>query len=69
MEGKKKYRQGDYYCYPNRIFWEIASQYPIVCIYGFDAHKPEFLEDTEAFEKAGEVIWDLGLTILEKPFL
>lgn len=68
-DGKKKYRQGEYYGYPNRLFWEIASQYPIVCVYGFDAHKPEFLEDREAFVKAQEVVGDLGLTIVEEPFL
>ena len=54
------------YYYPHKDFWKIAAEYPVTCIWGIDAHDPEWIrESAEDRRKAEEELKDLGLNILE----
>lgn len=50
--------------YPCPQFWEIAAQYPIKAIIGFDAHSPEHLVHTELFDRGLDFMWSLGIETL-----
>ena len=50
--------------YPCPQFWEIAAQYPIKAIIGFDAHSPEHLAHTELFDRGLDFMWSLGIETL-----
>ncbi len=50
--------------YPCRQFWEIAAQYPVKAIIGFDAHDAEHLKRTELFTQGLDFMWDLGIETL-----
>lgn len=54
------YDDGESYPYPYRAFWEIAAQYPIKVLYGYDAHKPVTLLEKERITKVEEIL--KGLT-------
>ena len=56
-------------CYPNRTFWTIASEYPVQCIYGIDAHDPDDLRDMEALRLAEDIVSGLGLSFITEPVL
>ena len=57
------------YPYPHRPFWEIVSQYPVKCIYGWDAHTPEFLQRQDLIEKAEKELRGLNLQFVKEPLL
>ncbi len=64
-KGKLRYLEGEAYPYPFRRFWEVVSEYPIQCIYGWDAHQPtDFLEIGEV-ERVDEILKGLPLTFLD----
>ena len=50
--------------YPCPQFWEIAAQYRVKAIIGFDAHRPEQLRRTELFDRALDFMWSLGIETL-----
>ncbi len=50
--------------YPCPQFWEIAAQYKVKAIIGFDAHRPEHLERTELFDHGLDFMWSLGIETL-----
>lgn len=58
--GTLMYEEGDAYPYPYRKFWEIAAQYPIKVIYGFDAHQPVTLQELRRIDKAKEILHGLS---------
>jgi len=49
------------YIYPLRAFWEIVSEYPVKCVYGYDAHKSDVLENTNLLAIADEILDGLDL--------
>ena len=53
--------------YPCPRFWEIAAQYKIKAIVGFDAHRRDHLERTDLFYKGLDFLW--GLSIETLPYL
>ena len=60
--GSKYFYDGvEAYPYPYRPFWEILAQYPIRCVYGYDAHMPVNLLDESAREKAIQILQGLDL--------
>ena len=65
---KSTYKQGDYFFCPNRLFWQIAAQYPIKVVYGLDAHNPDQVRNIQAYDIAGLELDDLGLNFVDKPF-
>ena len=64
--GKKSYAQGDAYPYPYRPFWEIIAQYPVQCVYGYDAHVPVDLLDERAIDECNKLIEGLNLTFADE---
>jgi len=67
--GKRDYGNGMLYPYPHRPFWEIVSQYPVKCIYGWDAHTPEFLQRQDLIEEAEKELQGLNLQFVKEPLL
>ncbi|MBQ6654005.1 MAG: histidinol-phosphatase [Erysipelotrichaceae bacterium] len=66
----RRYEDGEHYIYPFRRFWEIAAQYPIRCVYGFDAHDPELLrQGDELYRRTDEVLKGLELNFIKEPLL
>lgn len=63
--GKLLYEPTDAYAYPYRAFWEIAAQYPIQCIYGYDAHQPTTLLEKKRIAQVKEILADLPLTMID----
>lgn len=57
--GKLMYDKEDRFPYPYRTFWEIAAQYPVKVLYGFDAHQPVTLLETKRIAKAKEILYGL----------
>ena len=47
--------------YPNARFWEIAAQEGVRCIIGVDAHQPERLTESDAYDEAARYLESLGL--------
>ena len=69
MRGKKEFINGYQYAYPHKDFWRIASQYPIKCLFGVDAHSPDELSQTDLYELAYEELKDLNLNFINDPFI
>ncbi|MBQ4251675.1 MAG: histidinol-phosphatase [Erysipelotrichaceae bacterium] len=69
QRGRRNYPDGSWFPYPNRPFWEILSQYPIKCLYGFDAHYPGLLKDTFYMEEAEKELSGLNLTMIREPLI
>ena len=67
QKGRQPFKAGQRYFYPHREFWEIASQYPIRCLFGIDAHDPRDILDVRAVELAYEEVKDLPLTYVGNP--
>ena len=68
--GKPMFPTGEYeYNYPHKDFWRIAAEYPVRCLYGIDAHKPEQLLDKEVLILAEEELADLNLTFIKEPLI
>ena len=66
--GRRQYKQGLHFHYPNRIFWEIASKYNVRCIIGYDAHDPDlFRKKEEHLNNFSPEVDDLGLNIITEP--
>lgn len=64
---KKNYPDGDnQYIYPLRAFWKIVSEYPIKCVYGYDAHKSDLLENTEVLKIADQILEGLDLHFIDE---
>ncbi len=63
---RKVYDGKQQWVYPLRAFWEIAAQYPLKVLYGFDAHDPKLFDMAEqCFEICDEVIEGLPLNIIK----
>ena len=70
IRGKMPFPQGERFYYPHREFWEIASQYPIRCTIGVDAHHPkDLLEAWEHVDACLDELKDLDLHFIEEPLL
>ena len=52
--------------YPNPDFWQIAAETGCRAIIGFDAHRPEALEDLELYRQAREALDELGMEVLDR---
>ena len=50
--------------YPCKKFWEIAAQYRVKAIIGFDAHRADHLMRTELFDHGLDFMWSLGIETL-----
>ena len=55
--------------YPDRRLFEIAARVGNDIVIGADAHEPIHVCDVETQEKALEMVRDLGLKLIEKPFI
>lgn len=67
---KHNYKQGTHYGYPNRLFWQIAKDYKIRCVVGFDAHSTQSFKDKDKYIKElSKEVDNLGLNIITKPFI
>ena len=51
--------------YPERRFWEVAAEENCDVIIGWDAHKPQVMEDPEPLQRAERHIRELGMHLLE----
>jgi len=63
------YKQGVFYKYPHRLFWQIAARYPVKVVYGYDAHNPADLLDQDSYALCDREIGDLGLTFISQPLI
>lgn len=63
------FKQGSFYFYPHKMFWEIVSQYPIKCVFGLDAHSPRTFEHTEYYDIILEEFKDLHLNFIKNPLI
>lgn len=63
------YEDGDFIMYPHRKFWEIVSEYPVRCVYGFDAHDTDMLMDMSNYTKADEILKGLHLEFITEPLI
>ncbi len=59
------YKQGTFCKYPHRLFWQIAAQYPVKVIIGYDAHLPTDLLLTGPLDLCEKEIGDLPLTYID----
>ena len=66
---KKQYSDGIHYWYPFPAFWKIAEQYPVKCVYGFDAHNSELLQDMHMYDIADEILEGIKLDFIKEPLL
>lgn len=64
-KSKHYYKDGEFYPYPYRKFFEIAAEYGNKLIIGHDAHSPLDFEDSQELEKASKILEGLDLNILE----
>ena len=55
--------------YPNEAFWKIAAEEGNDVILGFDAHRPEHLQNRAVEEQARNMAKRLGLKLIEKPVI
>ena len=67
--GKQPFPNGERYYYPHRDFWKIMAQYPVKCLYGVDAHRPEQILSTEDVAAAEREMEGLGLQFIREPLL
>lgn len=49
--------------YPHHRFWEIASEYPVKVIIGFDAHNPNSLIREDLYDNAKQFLQGLGFKL------
>ena len=68
---KRLYGDGqERYPYPFRSFWEIAQQYPVRCIYGYDAHDPSILlKSDQLYAISDGILEGLKLNFIDQPLL
>ncbi len=59
---------GDRFAYPFFEFWQIAAQYDIRTVFGFDAHKPVTLTEDFRYNKVVEILDGLSFSWVEDPF-
>lgn len=60
-KGKRYYKDGEYYAYPYRKFWEIVAEYDVRVILGHDAHHPlDFIREKE-IDIVNEILKDIPL--------
>lgn len=62
--GELYYADGRHVPYPYRPFWEIASQYDIDVVFGYDAHNPTTLLERKREEVALQILQGLPLHFL-----
>lgn len=55
--------------YPNKILFEIAAKVGNQIVLGVDAHAPEYLQDKALEAKGLQMIKELQLNLIEKPFI
>lgn len=65
-KSKQLYKDGEYYPYPYRKFFEIVEEYGNELIIGHDAHSPLDFEDSRELVKASQILEGLDLNILEE---
>ncbi len=61
----REYSCGNVVMYPFYKFWEIAQDYDIKAVYGFDAHDPEILEDMDNYTKADRILEGLNISFIK----
>lgn len=59
-----RFEEKDALGYPCPRFWEIAAQYGVKAIVGFDAHSPEHLGRVDLFDGALDFLHGLGIETL-----
>ena len=52
--------------YTTMQFWEIAAQYDVRAIIGFDAHNTELLVRRDMYRKAHETLVSLGIPVIDR---
>ncbi|MBQ1827022.1 MAG: histidinol-phosphatase [Erysipelotrichaceae bacterium] len=57
------------YPYPLREVWQIASQYKLRVLYGYDAHDSALLQNTEIFDIADSILEGIDLNFIKEPLL
>ena len=55
--------------YPSKTFFEIAKQVGNKIVLGVDAHTPDQFGNIEIENKALQMVKDLGLNLIKKPFI
>lgn len=69
MKGKKHFPEGDYFWYPNLLFWRILSQYDLKVVVGIDAHDPSDLLAVDQVEIGLKELESLHLNFITEPFI
>ena len=57
------------YPYPLREVWEIASQYKLRVLYGYDAHDSAILQNMEIIDIADSILEGIDLNFIREPLL
>lgn len=55
--------------YPNKTFFEIAAKVGNDIVLGVDAHEPKYLSDKNLHEAGKQMANNLGLRLIEQPFI
>lgn len=55
--------------YPNKALFEIAAKVGNEVVIGVDAHEPKYLADKALENRGLQMVKDLGLKLIEKPFI
>lgn len=55
------------YPYPLRDFWQIASQYKVRVLYGYDAHDSAILQNREIFNITDSILEGIDLNFIREP--
>lgn len=63
--GNFSYQEGERYPYPYREFWEIAANYPVQVLYGFDAHQPVTLLEDARIDKVDHILTGLSFSFVD----
>lgn len=63
--GNFPYQEGERYPYPYREFWEIAANYPVQVLYGFDAHQPVTLLEDVRIDKVDHILTGLSFSFVD----
>lgn len=63
------FKQGDFFFYPHRLFWQIVAQYPIKVCLGLDAHDPDKFDSDKYYQLTQQYFGDLNLNFITNPLL
>lgn len=64
--GLQAFPQGERYIYPHREVWEIIAQYQCDVVFGYDAHIPNALLESQRQDEASRIVEGLDIHFLKE---